>query len=79
MTTGNKVLEQASALQSAALTSGGLSHLKRQIMEGNMYVHLCRKDILGIKQRLNMFNSLKLKNTDFRNFPFYFLKFPFIM
>ena len=28
------------------------------------------------KQLLNMFNSLKFQNTDFQNFPLYFLKFP---
>ena len=29
-----------------------------------------------IKHILNMFNSLKCQNTDFQNFPLYFLKFP---
>ena len=30
----------------------------------------------AIKHILNMFNSLKCQNTDFQNFPLYFLKFP---
>ena len=30
----------------------------------------------AIKQILNMFYSLKCLNTDFHNFPLYFLKFP---
>ena len=30
----------------------------------------------AIKHLLNMFNSLKFQNTDLRNFPLYFLKFP---
>ena len=30
----------------------------------------------AIKHLLNMFNSLKYLNTDFHNFPLYFLKFP---
>ena len=32
--------------------------------------------IAVFKQLLNMFNSLKLKNTDIQNFPLYFSKFP---
>ena len=29
-----------------------------------------------VKQLLNLLNSLKFQNTDFQNFPLYFLKFP---
>ena len=39
-------------------------------------VRTSRIQINTIKQLMNWFNSLKLQNIDFANFPLYFSKFP---
>ena len=47
---------------------------------GNMGVKRCgitsEMQTNAMKQRMNRFNGLKSKNTDFQNFPLYFFKIP---
>ena len=67
--------------KNAIFDAYALRHISNiYIIYGNMGVKRCVRTT-GIqtnatKQLLNMFKSSKFQNTDFQNFPLYFLKFP---